>query len=307
MVTNRLQERAEINLEKFKGNNSLEIESLIKQFNSTIKSIENFLDFYEKVIEIIDIQQQANYSQHEYKANIIEMKANYEFYKKFFCEIFNEIPSYPALIIQFNSKTFIDSVEVFESYLEMSQNSFIFLPNFVNDNFQFLNYGIEKAFFNLGYYLEVVFTHHPNLPLRLYSFKDLTELNKTLKLFSKSFTLLILCKNTAYSIENDSLILQENQEENNFKRKYGIIKEISKKHLLRYIVFFSDFLYDKKNNVIVVSGEYDVDLDISSTLKFFKENDDLDEEINSNEEKLEEIENENLEIIERLLKNFNDK
>jgi hypothetical protein len=57
----------------------------------------------------------------------------------------------------------------------------------------------------------------------------------------------------------------------------------------------------------VVSGEYDVDLDISSTLKFFKENDDLDEEINSNEEKLEEIENENLEIIERLLKNFNDK
>jgi hypothetical protein len=334
LVISRLQEVSEINIEKIKGNSSLELEHLIKQIQGSIKSIENFLDFYEKVNEIINIQQQANYPQHENKANVIEIKANYEFYKKFFCEIFNEIPSYPALIIQYNNKIFVDSVELFESYLEMSQNNFIIIPNFTNENYQFLNYGIEKAFFNLGYYLEVIFTHHPNLPLKLYSFKELTEINKTFKLLSGSFTLLILCRNTSYSIENDSLIIKESQEENNFKKKYCIIKEISKKHLLRYIVFFSDFLYDKKNSVFfsnnlvsvqekledcgkpkavapnyiidVVSGEYNLDLDISNTLKFFKETDDLDKEIIFNEEKLEKIENENLNIVERLLINLND-
>ena len=330
LVLSRLQENAYDNREIIKQNNSLDYETLIKRYQSIIKSIDNFLIFYSKVTEIVETQKHLNNSQHEYKAIVLEMKVYYQFYKRFFCEAFKELDSYPALIIQFSDKTLSGSVEMFESFIEMTQNSFILIPNFINEGYQFLNYGIEKAFFSLGYYLEVVFTHHPNIPLKLMSFHELSEIKKGLNSFSRSFTLIVLSKNTSNDLVSETLTNQEIEDETNFKMKYSIIKDISKKYKLRYIIFFSDFLYDKNNGLILsptvtsirenqeeiertwdiapdymleeVASVYKIDLDLKQTLDFFKESEKIDKEIEVNKEKLEEIENENIEIIERLLK-----
>ena len=84
---------------------------------------------------------------------------------------------------------------------------------------------------------------------KLYKFEDLKNIHNILK-EGNNFTLMILRKVVSSEIE-----IEVNLDVKiDFKTKYKIIKEIAKSHTLRYLIFFSDFFFDSKNNLFFNSN-----------------------------------------------------
>ena len=102
------------------------------------------------LIENIDYEVNGNLNkisnELEYKPVVLDFKFNYKFYKQFFIDSFNSnFKSFPLLILQYNKKNYMMSSELFESYIEMTYNSFIIIENFSNGKYNFLNFGVEKS------------------------------------------------------------------------------------------------------------------------------------------------------------------
>ena len=293
---------------------------------NNIANFENFIDFFIKINEIIGNLNKIS-NELEYKPVVLDFKFNYKFYKQFFIDSFNSnFKSFPLLILQYNKKNYMMSSELFESYIEMTYNSFIIIENFSNGKYNFLNFGVEKSVFSLNLYLESIFIHYPNLVPKLYKYGDLMYINDILK-EGQNFTLIILRKNSS-SYDDEIQVLEDATVD--FKTKYKVIKEIANTHTLRYIVFFNDFFFESKNKLfincpyenesinsndeilpqnipdvlldeITSSNKLLSTMDVKTTLDFIKTNQIIDNEIKKNEEKLEQQVYDNTQLIDRIL------